>query len=91
MAKIRLKVSRYDNLEEIKDEDLREEGKGWADEEKVVAGTAVMQPDDGSGPMEGFYREGEEKGMVSWNGEMSDWIDAGSLEDMFKKYVADME
>jgi hypothetical protein len=53
-----------------------------------------MLPDDGSGTMYGFYDSTQGKGMVAWgmseSVELSDWIDAATLEEVFKSYLAGM-
>ncbi len=83
----------YATLAELPHEGLRDEADAWeAQGEKVVAGRALPIPDDGSGPMCGFLRLDEGTGMVAWgltdDAEMSDWIEAGSLAELFNKYVA---
>lgn len=87
---IRVKVTQYESLKDMKNEGLREEAECWeAEGRKIQCGTAIMVPDDGSGPMEGFYVEGKSQGMIVWNDpdSFSTWIDADSLSDMFKRYV----
>lgn len=87
---MKLKITRLASLSELADEGLREEGSAWAEDEgEVVAGRALQVPDDGSGPMEGFFRSKAGMGMVEW-GSLSDWIEADSLEDMFRKYTEDL-
>ena len=86
---MRLRISRIP-VTQLQDVGLKEEAEAWMDDgESVIAGQAVPYVDDGSGPLEGFFRESSGKGMVVWGegGEASDWIEAGSLEEMFRLYV----
>lgn len=84
-----LRITSYVNgVDDITSEDLREEAQGWEGVKK--AGTAIFSPDDGSGPMEGFLRCDASLGMIIWGDSMSDWIEADSLEELFKSYVRDM-
>lgn len=89
----RVNVTRLKSVQELTNEDLRGEGEGWQDEgETVEAGTAVLVPDDGSGPLQGFYRADKGKGMVAWGDDDNpcDWIDCDSLEDLFRIYANTM-
>lgn len=76
-----LKTKLYDNVNEIKDEGLREEALCY---QKVIAGSALLPKEDGGGIMEGFYDEAESRAMVTWAGESSDWIECDSLAEAFK-------
>ena len=87
-----VKVTQYQNLDEVKDDDLREEAEGWQTVTKsnIVCGTAILTPDDGSGPMEGFFDRDQGQGMVVWGDSLSDWIAAHDLHSMFRAYVQNM-
>ena len=89
-----VKVTKLASIRDLKNEGLREEAEGWSDEnprEQILYGTAVMVPDDGSGPMEGFLCTGSDRGMIAWgdvDGELSNWIEAGSLKELFERYCS---
>jgi hypothetical protein len=85
-----LKVTRLDDIADLTEEALRDEAEGWEDEDTIECGSAIITPDDGSGVMEGFVRVDARKGMVCWGGELSNWIEAEDLDDLFKKYAQDM-
>lgn len=82
-----------DGAAQLPHEGLRDEAEGWAAQgNSVECGEAIMLPDDGSGTMYGFYDSTQGKGMVAWgmseSVELSDWIDAATLEEVFKSYLA---
>lgn len=82
----------YQVLSEIQHEGLREEAQGWAaDKHTITAGRGRLSVNDGSGPFEGFVDESQGKGMVAWGDDMSDWIEANSIRDLFSKYTENME
>jgi hypothetical protein len=85
----KLQVTKLAELSELKEAQLRDEAEGWIDRYKPVIGRAVMVPDDGSGPMEGVFFQNKGEGLVSWGDSLSDWIEASSLEEMFRLYVKD--
>lgn len=89
MAQVR--VTQYDSLEKIQHEGLREEAEGWQQASNITCGSAVVLPEDKrEKPMEGFFDSSKGQGMVVWDDDMSDWIDADDLRDVFKNYVKDM-
>lgn len=89
-------MTQYQNLDDLKHEGLRDEAKGWeADGHPIYCGEAVLVPNDGSGPMYGFFDATQNKGMVAWglkdDDDTSDWIDASTLQEVFQKYVENMD
>lgn len=85
-----VRITKYNDLSEIKNEDLREESEGWLKGHNICCGTAIIVPDDGSGPMEGFFDSNQQQGMIVWGDSLSDWIEADDLESMFRSYIKNM-
>ncbi len=89
----RLVVEQVEKLEDLKNVGLREEGDAWAAQQKVIAARAECVPDtDGWGKLECFFIPDQSRGMVGTAGEddsSSDWIEATSVQGLFKKYMAE--
>jgi hypothetical protein len=84
---MRIRITRLASVQELTNENLREEAEDFEGDE-IQAATAVLVPDDGSGAMQGFFIPSEEKGMVVWSDDDSgDWIECESLTELFSKYA----
>jgi hypothetical protein len=83
-----VQVIRLRRIEDLGDDNLRTQAEAWSRVEIVEAGVAITVPDNGR-PMEGFYRITSRRGVVLAGIEpLSEWIEADSLEEMFRIYAS---